>query len=73
MVGATLNAAAASGCASDRGSLEEGKLADLVVFEAPRREHLVYHPGVNLCTIVIKRGRVVVRDGALVAGWPGRN
>jgi len=66
LVAATLNAAAACGCASDRGSLEEGKLADLALFNTPRREHLVYHPGVNLCRTVIKRGRVVVRGGTLV-------
>jgi imidazolonepropionase len=66
IVGATLNAASACGCASDRGSLEEGKIADLAILGAPRREHLVYHPGVNLCTDVVKRGRAVVRDGRRV-------
>ena len=65
IVAATLNAAAACGCAADRGSLEEGKLADLAVFDAPRREHLVYHPGVNLCAQVIKRGRLVASGGRL--------
>jgi imidazolonepropionase len=66
IVGATLNAASACGCAADRGSLEEGKLADLAILDAPRREHLVYHPGVNLCVDVVKRGRAVVRGGRLL-------
>jgi imidazolonepropionase len=69
-VGATINAAAACGCAADRGSLEVGKLADVVVFDAPRREHLIYHPGVNLCAEVIKRGKIVVRAGQRVVGAP---
>jgi imidazolonepropionase len=72
LVAGTLNAAAACGCASDRGSLEEGKLADLALFDVPRREHLVYHPGVNLCGVVVKRGRIVARNGASVDGRPGR-
>ncbi len=67
IVGATLNGAAACGCAAERGSLEEGKRADVAVLDAPRREHLAYRPGVNLCRHVIKNGRVVVRDGRLVA------
>lgn len=66
LVGATINAAAACGCAAERGSLEAGRLADVAVFDAPRREHLVYHPGVNLCVDVIKRGKVVVRGGRRV-------
>jgi imidazolonepropionase len=70
LVGATINAAAACGCAADRGSLEVGKLADVVVFDAPRREHLIYHPGVNLCAEVIKRGKIVVRAGQRVVGAP---
>ena len=57
---ATLNAAYALGL-RDRGSIQEGKLADIIVLNAPNRLHLGYHFGVNLVDTVIKRGRVVVR------------
>ncbi len=60
---ATLNAAAALGRASELGSLEEGKRADLVVLDSPTHHHLVYHYGVNPVRHVVKDGRIVVRDG----------
>jgi len=63
----TLNAAAAIGRADELGSIEVGKRADLVVLEAPTYHHVVYHYGVNPVRHVIKNGRVVVRDGRLVA------
>ncbi len=64
---ATLNAAAALDRATEIGSLEEGKRADLMVLEAPTYHHLVYHYGVNPVRHVVKAGRVVVRDGSRVA------
>lgn len=67
LVAATLNAAAALGRADTIGSVEVGKQADLVVLDAPSPRHLVYHFGVNLVRHVVKRGRVVVRDGRRVA------
>ena len=60
----TLNAAAALGRADEIGSIEEGKLADLVVLDAPSYHHLVYHFGANPVRHVVKNGRVVVKDGA---------
>jgi imidazolonepropionase len=54
----TLNAAASLGLASEIGSLEEGKSADLVVLDAPDDRHLIYHWGVNLVSAVILRGRI---------------
>ncbi len=67
LTAATLNAAAALGRAHRIGSLEVGKQADLVVLEAPSHHHLVYHFGVNLVRHVVKKGKVVVRDGVRVA------
>ena len=67
LTAATLNAAAAIGCARDLGSLEEGKGADLVVLGAPTVNHLVYHYGVNPVRHVVKSGRVVVKDGTRLA------
>jgi imidazolonepropionase len=62
----TLNAAASVGEASTRGSLEPGKRADVVLLDAPRLEHLVYHWGVNLVSDVLAGGDHVVRDGDLL-------
>jgi imidazolonepropionase len=59
----TLNGAAALGLAGDRGSIEPGKLADLLVLDAPSYRHLAYNVGMNAVGTVIKRGKVVsVRD-----------
>jgi imidazolonepropionase len=66
LVAATLNAAAALGRADRIGSLEAGKQADLVVLNAPSPKHLAYHFGVNLVRHVVKAGKLVVRDGALL-------
>jgi imidazolonepropionase len=55
----TLNGAAALGLAHDRGSLEAGKLADILILDAPSYRHLAYHTGMNIISTVIKRGKVV--------------
>ncbi|HBG22436.1 MAG TPA: imidazolonepropionase, partial [Peptococcaceae bacterium] len=54
------NAAHAIGCASKVGSIEVGKKADLVVFDAKDYRYLMYRFGTNLVDKVIKSGRVVV-------------
>jgi imidazolonepropionase len=62
----TLNAAASVGEAKARGSLEEGKRADIVLLDAPSLEHLVYHWGVNLVSDVLAGGEHVVSRGGLL-------
>lgn len=59
----TINAAHAIGRARDIGSLEDGKLADIVVFDAPNYDYLAYRYGTNLVNLVIKKGKVVVEVG----------
>lgn len=61
LVAATLNAAASLGKSATHGSLEVGKLADMVVIDAPRWEHLIYQFGSYQHTIshVIKNGCIV--------------
>ncbi len=54
----TLNGAASLGRAGDRGSIEPGKRADLVILDAPDYRHLVYHWGLPLVTHTIVGGRV---------------
>ncbi len=57
----TLNAARSMGREHDRGSLEVGKLADIVIFDIPNYRYLPYHFGVDHVWMVIKRGRIVYR------------
>ncbi len=56
----TINAAHAVGRGAEIGSLEEGKKADLVIFDAPNYDYLAYRYGTNLVNRVIKNGRLVV-------------
>jgi len=63
IVAATINAACSLGLGQQLGSLEPGKLADLVVFDAPDYREIPYHLGVNLVNAVLKRGRVIYRRG----------
>ncbi|RNC28492.1 MAG: Imidazolonepropionase [Candidatus Dichloromethanomonas elyunquensis] len=56
----TLNAAAAVARAEQVGTIEKGKQADFVIWNAPDLEFLFYHYGVNLVNQVIKKGRIVV-------------
>lgn len=59
LTASTLNAA----CAIDRGdvvgTLEPGKQADLVIWEAEDYRAIAYHYGVNLARTVIKKGEIV--------------
>jgi len=59
LCGATLNAAAAVGLAGEVGSLEPGKLADLVVWDARELGELPYFIGHRLALAVVKEGEVV--------------
>ncbi len=56
---ATLNAAAALGLAHEIGSVEVGKKADLVVWDASSFEEIPYWIGQNLAWAVLTGGRVV--------------
>ena len=53
----TLNGAAAIGLADQAGSVEPGKLGDLVIWDAPDLDYICYRVGSNLARTVIKRGR----------------
>ena len=56
---ATINAAFAIGQGQRVGSIEEGKRADLVIFDSSDYREIAYEFGSNLARTVIKRGRVV--------------
>jgi imidazolonepropionase len=57
----TLNGAAALGLAGDRGSLEEGKVADFVLLGAPSIDYLPYRTGTNLVAATFKGGELAYR------------
>jgi imidazolonepropionase len=59
----TINAAHAIERAREIGSLEEGKKADIVIFDAPNHKHFPYHYGVNLAEKVFKDGKLVAEKG----------
>ncbi|MCQ2609855.1 MAG: imidazolonepropionase [Lachnospiraceae bacterium] len=56
----TLNAAAAINRADVVGSIEEGKKADIVIWDANSLNYIYYRFGDNLVSKVIKNGKVVV-------------
>ena len=62
LTAATLNAACAAGLGHLVGSIESGKLADLVILDADDYRMLGYRYGTNLVRTVIKRGAVVRGD-----------
>jgi len=62
----TLNAAYAIGRSDRIGSIERGKMADLVLFDTTSALEIPYQFGVNLVNTVIKDGVIVVRGGRLI-------
>ena len=62
----TINAARAICRDNTIGSIEKGKVADLVLFNTPSLDYLVYHFGINSVDIVIKKGKIVVEGGKII-------
>ncbi|MFW9777322.1 MAG: imidazolonepropionase [Candidatus Heimdallarchaeota archaeon] len=66
LTAATINAAHSIDRAHDIGSLEEGKRADIVIFNAPNHKFFSYNYGINLAEKVFKDGCLVVENGNLI-------
>lgn len=56
----TINAAHSLSLAMDRGSIEKGKIADLVIFDCDNVDYIPYHFGINHVYSVYKRGVKVI-------------
>ncbi len=61
LAGFTVNAARALDMAADRGSLIEGKVADMAVWDISGPADLAYRMGGNPCRMVVKEGRIVTQ------------
>jgi imidazolonepropionase len=57
LAGVTCNAARALNLDEDRGTIEEGKLADLVIWDIQHPSELAYSVGLNPCVAIVKNGR----------------
>ena len=62
----TINAAHCVDRATEVGSIEVGKKADIAVFDVPNVEYLMYHFGINHIDRVYKEGRLVVKNKHVV-------
>ncbi|NMB08066.1 MAG: imidazolonepropionase [Tissierellia bacterium] len=58
---ATINAAAALKLEEEIGSIEIGKKADIVIFDAPNLNYIIYHFGINHTDKVVKNGKLVYK------------
>jgi imidazolonepropionase len=66
LTASTINAAHSIERAHDIGSLEEGKKADIVIFDAPNHKFFAYHYGINLAEKVLKGGKLVAEKGRIL-------
>ena len=64
----TINAAWALGVGTRTGSLEHGKLADLILLNASDYREIPLLAGTNLTYLMMKRGVVVFKED--FPGWP---
>lgn len=64
LTAATINGAHAVGLGDRVGSLEPGKRADVVVWDAPSLEYLPYHFGTNRAAVVVAGGGLVTRHAS---------
>lgn len=64
LTAATINAAAALRKSETHGSLEVGKVADIIIINAKRWEHIIYQMGNHrsIINFVIKRGTIVIEN-----------
>ena len=71
LTAATLNAAVSLGRGNTHGTLEPGKVADLVITDLPNHAHLAYELARSPVRVVVKAGREVYR-ASQVRRHPGQ-
>lgn len=62
----TINSAYAIDRGNSVGSIEKGKIADILIMNAPNENYLIYHFGINHVHYVIKNGKIVVENDRLM-------
>lgn len=63
--GATVNAAKALRIDDKYGTIEEGKFADIQIWDTNDFRDVIYKQGVNYVNTVIKHGQIVVEEGVI--------
>lgn len=61
----TINSACSLKKENKIGSIKKGKKADIVVFDAPNINYIIYHFGINHVDMVLKNGKIVVEKGRI--------
>ena len=64
----TLNAAYHLGISDTNGSIEIGKLANVILLDAPNLNYVFYHYGINHVTDLWIKGKQVLRNQEIVRG-----
>jgi len=70
LTAATINPAFSLDIDKNKGSLEEGKDADIVLLNCKNLDYFIYHYGINHTKSVFKKGKLVVKDRNLVKEKP---
>lgn len=62
----TINSACSLKRENTIGSIVKGKKADIVIFDSPNINYIIYHFGINHVQHVIKNGKIVVKNRVLM-------
>lgn len=61
----TINSACSVRKENKIGSIRKGKKADIVIFDSPNINYIIYHFGINHVDMVFKNGKIVVGKGRI--------
>lgn len=66
LTASTINPAYSLGISNDSGSIEVGKIADIVLLDVNNLDYFIYHYGINHTYAVFKNGKLVVDNRRIV-------